>query len=129
MIYSFLSGETVELRSVLTALETLHAAEKYLCDGLMKICATYLAGQLNAENVLHIYQRTSLYPSAGEEQSLSSNQPTAPPLEEFDSTETRSQEHQQNVEQKPRSSWCSFLLNSCLDFIDKNARAVLSSEV
>ena len=114
-----MSGETIELRSVLTAMETLHAAEKYLCEGLMKICANYLANQLNADNVLHIYQRTCLYPLA-KLQHLSHDQPSAPPLEDIDS-------ESQNTSRV--SNWCSFLLNCCLEFIDRNARDVLVSEV
>ena len=117
---SFLSGETIELRSVLTAMETLHAAEKYLCDGLMKICANYLANQLNADNVLHIYQRICMYPLATMQQP-SQDQPSFLPLEEIDSIES------QNTSKE--SIWCSFLLNCCLEFIDRNARDVLVSEV
>lgn len=116
----------------MTALETLHAAEKYLCDGLMKICATYLAGQLNSENVLYIYQRTSMYPEASHHQSLSSNidnRPSAPPLEDYSASSEGSQQQNANSQAPSRSSWCSFLLNSCLEFIDKNASAVLCSEV
>lgn len=129
---SFLYGETVELRSVMTALETLHAAEKYLCDGLMKICATYLVGQLNPQNVLFIYQRTSMYPEADHQQSPSSNvdnRPSAPPLEDCGTPGGESQQQNANLQTQSRSSWCSFLLNSCLEFIDKNASAVLCSEV
>jgi hypothetical protein len=126
---SFLYGETVELRSVTTAMETLHAAEKYLCDGLMKISATYLAGQLNPENVLYIYQRTCMYPEAGNRESVlaEDNQPSAPPLEEFNNTE--SSQTNVDAQTQSRSNWCSFLLNNCLEFIDKNASAVLRSEV
>ncbi|KAK4027169.1 hypothetical protein OUZ56_016181 [Daphnia magna] len=130
-LISFLYGETVELRSVMTALETLHAAEKYLCDGLMKICATYLVGQLNPQNVLFIYQRTSMYPEADHQQSPSSNvdnRPSAPPLEDCGTPGGESQQQNANLQTQSRSSWCSFLLNSCLEFIDKNASAVLCSE-
>lgn len=58
---SFLNGESVELRSVVTAVETLHAAQKYLCDGLMEICVEYLAEQLSNDNVLQILQRCRIY--------------------------------------------------------------------
>ena len=51
----------MELRSVVTAVETLHAAQKYLCDGLMEICVQYLAEQLSTDNVLKILQRCSVY--------------------------------------------------------------------
>ena len=115
-------------------METLHAAEKYLCDGLMKICATYLVGQLNPENVLYIYQRTCMYPEAGHQESVLAemdNRPSAPPLEEFNAPNTESPQANANANAhvQSRSSWCSFLLNSCLEFIDKNASAVLLSEV
>ncbi|EFX70969.1 hypothetical protein DAPPUDRAFT_327656 [Daphnia pulex] len=129
-LISFLYGETVELRSVSTAMETLHAAEKYLCEGLMKICATYLADQLNTENVLYIYQRTCMYPEAGHQESglagRIDNRPSAPPLEEFNAPNAESP--QANAQTQSRSTWCSFLLNSSLEFIDKNASAVLLSE-
>jgi hypothetical protein len=112
-------------------METLHAAEKYLCEGLMKICATYLADQLNTENVLYIYQRTCMYPEAGHQESglagRIDNRPSAPPLEEFNAPNAESP--QANAQTQSRSTWCSFLLNSCLEFIDKNASAVLLSEV
>lgn len=112
----------------MTALETLHAAEKYLCEGLMKLCATYLVGQLNSENVLYVYQRICMYPQAANRNTVVDNQPSAPPLEELSPLNTRSQGDQEAHHQS-RSSWCSFLLNSCLEFIDKNATAVLRSEV
>ena len=113
----------------MTALETLHAAEKYLCEGLMKLCATYLAGQLNSENVLYVYQRICMYPQAGNRENVPiDNQPSAPPLEELNDQSIGSQENQK-PHQHPRSSWCSFLLNSCLEYIDKNSTAILRSEV
>ncbi len=111
-------------------METLHAAEKYLCEGLMKICATYLADQLNTENVLYIYQRTCMYPEAGHQISglgRIDNRPSAPPLEEFNAPNAESP--QANAQTQSRSTWFSFLLNSCFEFIDKNASAVLLSEV
>lgn len=131
ILYSFLYGETVELRSALTALETLHAAEKYLCGGLAKICATYLANQLNQENVLYVYQRTCMYHQVDNSQSVSSGdtQPSAPSLEQFHSPNIIGSQLNQTTQQLARSSWCSFLLNSCLEFIDRNASAVLLSEV
>ena len=130
----------MELRSVVTAVETLHAAEKYLCQGLVKECVHYLASQLNTENVLQIFQRTRLYVPTDDPA-----QPSAPPLDVIDrspsidslSAQQQQQEHefrqlqqqQQLEQQQQRMSWCSYLINQCLEFIDKNASGVLASEV
>ena len=130
-LIGYLNGEPVELRTVVTAVETLHAAEKYLCDGLMKICATYLASQLTADNVLPIYQSARLYaPPVREE--VGPAEPSAPSLDqiETDHQPTRlADDLSSDVNQSTASCWCSFLMNSCLEFIDKNATAVLNSEV
>lgn len=129
-LIGFLNGERVELRSVVTAVETLHAAEKYLCDGLMKICATYLASQLNPDNVLQIYQRARFYAPPEEKAA----EPSAPSLDDIMDDQSGLPLHPTAsypavISQSASSCWCSFLMNSCLEFVDKNASAVLTSEV
>ncbi len=127
-LISYLNGEKVELRSVVTAVETLHAAEKYICDGLMKICATYLAGQLSPDNVLQIYRRARFYAPPDRPDV----EPSAPSLEDIISDEEGRLQKQSvvsNSQPSVGSCWCSFLVNECLKFIDTNASAVLTSEV
>lgn len=126
---SYLNGEKVELRSVVTAVETLHAAEKYLCHGLLKDCVQYLASQLTIDNVLPILRRTRLYTPADDP----TPRPSAPPLDEssamavsVDNTEDQVRRLQQ---QQQRAGLCSYLLDQCLEFIDTNASGVLASEV
>lgn len=65
--YRYLYREDVHLQSVSTALATLYAAHKYLCAGLVKTCTSYLNSNLNATNVLEIYQHLRLYCNQDEE--------------------------------------------------------------
>jgi len=127
----FLNGESVELRSVVTAVETLHAAQKYLCDGLMEICVQYLAEQLSTDNVLKILQRCSVYaPVPSQDQLDNDNAPSAPPLDVIEMPLVSMPDVPDGpvYRQQQQKCWFSLLMNHCLHFIDKNASAVLASE-
>lgn len=92
----------------------------------MKQCVIYLSGQLTSENVLQIYQRCRFYLPTN------FNQPSAPPLEEIDLVQPSPMNislDNQSIANQARLNWCSYLMNSCLEFIDENASTVLSSEV
>ena len=93
--------------------------------GLMKQCVIYLSGQLTTENVLQIYQRCRFYIPTN------FDQPSAPLLEEIDlePSPMKISLENQSIANQARLNWCSYLMNSCLEFIEENASIILSSEV
>ena len=116
-------SKTIELGSVATAVKTLHTAEKYLCDGLLKLCVSYLSSQLNTENVFQILQAVRIYVEATNPDALvlklNQDQQNTPFWRAF----------QEDPKYDPCVKLSAQLIDNCLEFIDKNATAVLSTEV
>ncbi|XP_065580730.1 BTB/POZ domain-containing protein 6-like isoform X3 [Artemia franciscana] len=123
-LIKFLHFEPVDLRSVHTAVATLHASQQYLCSELTECCVDYLGKNLTISNVLQVLQHVLLYCPSGcrpnyeapDPTPALTSDPTAPPLESFTPVI------------QDGSSVCSLLVKKCLDFIDKNASILLNSE-
>ena len=83
-IYSFMKGDTVKFKSVLTALAVIYAAQKYMVKKIDNIALKFINKNLTRDNVLmvlqHLYVLLDKYnPQSSPEDVL----PSAPPLEEF----------------------------------------------
>lgn len=145
----YLYKEAVHLQSVSTALNTLYAAFKYQCGGLVKICVLYLDSEIDRSSVLEIYRHLRIYydPSllsdhSPQDDSSSSQQssvsPSAPPLEMIIAC-SRGQispvqegacqslpEHGDDINEV--MSYCGALQHNCLQYMDLHTREVLEQE-
>ncbi|XP_067002953.2 BTB/POZ domain-containing protein 2 isoform X2 [Anabrus simplex] len=137
-------GEEVQLQSVGTALTTLYAAHKYQCEGLERLCITYLSSHLDPTCVLDIYHDMLFYNHAADTLSQATMQhgnnwaPSAPPLNPDDIPSDVHQNVKQEVpvpvQTKTFSTSTSIsalyaeLLNNCLRYIDCQADQVLQQE-
>ena len=148
LCYSYLYGQDVSIQSLQTAFETLYAALKYQCAGLLRLCVTYLDSKLDDTTVLEIYKHVYLIndpillPQDVHENSPSSKSvpvpsvpiPSAPPLESDDAyggqTLPARTGCQPQISQDFTDAiiYCGALHYNCLLYIDKHASDVLKQE-
>ncbi|XP_063241685.1 BTB/POZ domain-containing protein 2-like [Bacillus rossius redtenbacheri] len=119
----YLYREEVQLQSVTTALATLQAADKYMCDGLVRTCVQYLDLTLEPASVLDVLQTARVYCRDDHHAA----RPSAPPSpEDPDPVEEEEEEHPSTA--PATEDACSALLHNCLQFVDLHADEVLSQE-
>lgn len=138
----------VELKSVMTALETLGLANKYMCVDLVDECIVYLTCNLTVDTVLMVYRAARLYGGQTTEgprrdrpaavaASTSTVAPaaggawaTAPPLQDLmppaAAAATADDAHAEAFARMIRHH--DALLASCGAFVDRNADRVMADE-
>lgn len=145
----------VELKSVMTALETLGLANKYMCVDLVDECIVYLTRNLTVDTVLMVYRAARLYggqttegprrdrPAAAAAASTSTSTvasvqapvaggawATAPPLQDLmppaAAAATADDAHAEAFARMIRHH--DALLASCGAFVDRNADRVMADE-
>lgn len=142
----YLYKESVQLKSVSTALHTLYAAFKYQCGGLVRICVMYLDSQLDSSSVLEVYRHLRVYynptvsPHANIQDNSSSSQlacsPSAPPEENIGYRDPTAAVLGGPYQCLPTCSeditdamsYCGALHHNCLEFIDLHTKEVLEQE-
>lgn len=126
----------VELKSVVTALETLGLANKYMCVDLVDECIVYLTRNLTVDTVLMVYQAARLYggqtaPRPEQPRAPCSPPPqaraTAPPLQDLmPETAAADDAHAEAFARMVRHY--DTLLAYCGAFVDRNADRVMADE-
>lgn len=127
----------VELKSVVTALETLGLANKYMCVDLVDECIVYLTRNLTVDTVLMVYQAARLYggqtaPRQDQPRAPCSPPPgaraTAPPLQDLMPAEAAAADdaHAEAFARMVRHY--DTLLAYCVAFVDRNADRVMADE-
>lgn len=131
----FMYQNKVELKSVVTALETLRLANKYMCVKLVVECVLYLTCNLTVDTVLMVYEAARLY---GGQSAPRHEQPapcspavaraTAPPLQDLIPAAAQQAEdvHAEDLDHMVRHY--NMLLAYCGAFIDKNADQVMTDD-
>lgn len=124
---------SVELKSVATALETLGLANKYMCVDLVNECIVYLTRNLTVDTVLMVYQAARLYGDQTAprlEQSATCSpvvaRATAPPLQDLMPAAAADDAHAEAFARMVRHY--DTLLGHCGAFIDRNADRVMTDE-
>lgn len=121
----------VELKSVVTALETLGLANKYMCVDLVDECIVYLTRNLTVDTVLAVYQAARLYGGQTAQRCERPPSPrvppavaraTAPPLQELMPEDAHAEAFGRMVRHYDT------LLAYCSAFIDRNADQVMTDE-
>lgn len=125
----------VELKSVITALETLGLANKYMCVDLVDECIVFLMRNLTVDTVLMVYQAARLY---GGQTAQRSDQPprgslspvaraTAPPLQDLIPVAAAADDANDEAFSRMLRHYDT-LLAYCGAFVDRNADRVMSDE-
>lgn len=139
-VYRFMYKDTVDLKSVLTALETLGLANKYMCVGLVDECIVYLTRNLTVDTVLMVYRAARLYSghaSRGRDRptsSLSSSpaatvaRATAPPLQDLMPPAAAADDDAHTEAFARILRHFDTLLAYCCAFVDRNADCVMMDE-
>ncbi|XP_025409717.1 BTB/POZ domain-containing protein 2-like isoform X1 [Sipha flava] len=132
-LLKFMYKNTVELKSVVTALETLRLANKYMCVDLVNECIVYLTRNLTVDTVLMVYQAARLYgdQTAPRPEQLATCSPvatraTAPPLQDLMPVAAADDAHAEAFARMVRHY--DTLLGHCGAFIDRNADRVMTDE-
>jgi len=131
----FMYKNTVELKSVVTALETLGLANKYMCVDLVDKCIVYLTRNLTVDTVLVVYQAARLY---GGQTAPRREQPaacspaataraTAPPLQDLMPAAVAADDAHSEAFTRMVQHYDT-LLAYCGAFIDRNADRVMTDE-
>lgn len=127
---------SVELKSVVTALETLGLANKYMCVELVNECIVYLTRNLTVDTVLMVYQAARLY---GGQTSQPREQPpphcstsavscaTAPPLQDLMPVTAATDDAHAEAFARMVGHYDT-LLAYCYAFVDRNADRVMADE-
>nr|CAD7267241.1 unnamed protein product [Timema shepardi] len=117
----YMYREDVLLQSVATALSTLQAANKYMCDGLVHTCIEYLDLHLDTTTVIDVYQVVNMY--------ASNCTPSAPPLcDDHMLSSTSYGQHFTESNVQVDVDYYNALLHNCLQFIDVHAEKVFQQE-
>nr|CAD7432923.1 unnamed protein product [Timema monikensis] len=117
----YMYREEVHLQSVATALSTLQAANKYMCDGLVHTCIEYLDLHLDTATVIDVYQVVNMY--------ASNCTPSAPPLyDDHMLSSTSCGQHFTESNVQVDVDCYNALLHNCLQFIDIHAEKVFQQE-
>lgn len=129
----FMYNNKVELKSVMTALETLGLANKYMLVNLVVECILYLTHNLTVDTVLMVYQVARLYGGQTVPRredpgpcSPAVARATAPPLQDLMSAAMADDAHSENFDRMIQHY--DTLLACCGAFIDKNADQVMMDE-
>lgn len=134
-LLKFMYKNTVELKSVVTALETLGLANKYMCVDLVDKCIVYLTRNLTVDTVLVVYQAARLY---GGQTAPRREQPaacspvptaraTAPPLQDLMPAAVAADDAHSEAFARMVQHYDT-LLAYCGAFIDRNADRVMTDE-
>ncbi|XP_050533221.1 BTB/POZ domain-containing protein 2-like isoform X2 [Daktulosphaira vitifoliae] len=128
-LLKFMYKNQVELKSVVTALETLALANKYMCVDLVDECISYLTRNLTVDTVLMVYQAARLY--GGQTVRRESCTPdvtraTAPPLQDLMPSTVSEDAHAEAFARMVHHY--DTLLAYCGAFIDRNADRVMTDE-
>ncbi|XP_015369479.1 PREDICTED: BTB/POZ domain-containing protein 2-like isoform X2 [Diuraphis noxia] len=134
-LLKFMYKNTVELKSVVTALETLGLANKYMCVDLVDECIVYLTRNLTVDTVLMVYHAARLY---GGQTAPRREQPaacspaataraTAPPLQDLMPAAVAADDAHSEAFARMVQHYDT-LLEYCGAFIDRNADRVMTDE-
>ena len=84
---SFMKGDTVKFKSVLTALAVIYAAQKYMVKKIDNIALKFINKNLHCDNVLMVLQHLYVLLGKDDPQDVLHEDvfPSAPPLEFLDS--------------------------------------------
>lgn len=137
VVRRFMYKNAVELKSVVTALETLGLANKYMCVDLVDECIVYLTRNMTVDTVLMVYQAARLYggqtaPRHEHRQRTPCSPPaqaraTAPPLQDLmPATAAADDAHAEAFARMVRHY--DTLLAYCGAFVDRNADRVMTDE-
>lgn len=123
---------TVELKSVATALETLGLANKYMCVDLVDVCIAYLTRNLTVDTVLIVYQAARLYggqatPCREQSQPAAQARATAPPLQDLMPVAAAADDAHAEAFARMVQHYDQ-LLAYCGAFVDRNADRVMTDE-
>ncbi|VVC40886.1 BTB/POZ domain,SKP1/BTB/POZ domain,BTB/Kelch-associated [Cinara cedri] len=135
-VLRFMYKNTVELKSVATALETLALADKYMCVELVHECIVYLTRNLTVGTVLPVYHAARLYGGQTEQRH---GQPAAPPPPRVPDVARATAPPLQDlmpvaVDDAQTEAFASMvkhydtLLEYCGAFVDRNADRVMADE-
>ncbi|XP_050443824.1 BTB/POZ domain-containing protein 2-like isoform X2 [Adelges cooleyi] len=132
-LLKYMYKNQVELKSVVTALETLALANKYMCVDLVDECIGYLTRNVAVDTVLMVYQAARLYggqtvPRDGTCSSPAVTRATAPPLEDLIPFDGGRDDDAHTEAFARMAHHYDGLLAYCGGFIDHNADRVLADE-
>lgn len=138
-VYRFMYKDTVDLKSVLTALETLGLANKYMCVGLVDECIIYLTRNLTVDTALMVYRAARLYsghasrardrPSPSSPSSPATvARATAPPLQDLMPPAAAADDDAHTEAFARILRHFDALLAYCCAFVDRNADRVMMDE-
>jgi len=137
ILVSFMTGDVVKFKSVLTALAVVYAAQKYMVKKIDYLALKFINKNISSDNVLLVLQHLSVLnhrESVAEEECLDTT-PSAPPLELLDSQEefcdqTHFSYHCNQFKQSDIAVDKNYqkVFEHCFDVIDRNAKKVLESD-
>ena len=132
--FSFMTGDVVKFKSVLTALAVIYVAKKYMVKKIDDLALKYIKKNINSDNVLLVLQHLLIlnHRDTINEEEFFDPTPSAPPLELFDQLEDLCDEthfsYNYNETDTKIDKNCEAAVEYCFDVIDKNAKKVLGSD-
>eukprot|EP00090_Calanus_glacialis_P010433 TRINITY_DN18816_c0_g1_i1.p1 TRINITY_DN18816_c0_g1~~TRINITY_DN18816_c0_g1_i1.p1 ORF type:complete len:363 (-),score=123.14 TRINITY_DN18816_c0_g1_i1:261-1349(-) len=134
ILISFMTGDVVKFKSVLTALAVIYVAKKYMVKKIDDLALKYIKKNINSDNVLLVLQHLLIlnHRDTITEEEFFDPTPSAPPLELFDQLEDLCDEthfsYNYNETDTKIDKNCEAAVEYCFDVIDKNAKKVLGSD-
>jgi len=134
ILISFMTGDVVKFKSVLTALAVVYVAKKYMVKKIDDLALKFINKNINCHNVLLVLQHLFILNQRDKiiEEEFYDSTPSAPPLELFDQLEdfcdqTLFSYYHDETDTKIEKN-CLKVFEHCFDVIDKNAKKVLESD-
>lgn len=136
ILVSFMTGDVVKFKSVLTALAVVYAAKKYMVKKIDYLALKFINKNISSENVLLVLQHLFVLnhrDTITEEEFLDIT-PSAPPLELLDTLEEFCDQTHFSYCNQPKQSDVTVdknyekVFEHCFDVIDRNAKKVLESD-
>jgi len=138
ILVSFMTGDVVKFKSVVTALAVVYAAKKYMVKKIDYLALKFINKNINSDNVLLVLQHLFILnhrDTITEEQNYYDVTPSAPPLELLDTSEEFcDQTHYSYSSYHFKENDITIdknyqkVFEHCYDVIDKNAKKVLESD-
>lgn len=133
ILMSFMIGDVVKFKSVLTALAVIYAARKYMVKRIDDLALKFINKNINSDNVLLVLQHLLILNQRDmlNEDEFYDPTPSAPPLELFDQLEDlcdKTNFYNYDVTDTKMDKNCEKVVERCFDVIDKNAKKVLESD-